>query len=330
MIISEIIYESWEGLAVAMRNTPTGRIAALGNEFNNIQSTMGDNLMPGIMRFFDIIEQRMPFIGNLLDKGTQGLSKLFKLILPGLEREIDRTMDDIDCLGKRINKPVNFIDPSGLIAKSVQQGQQRNPATGRNRNVYSLYVEPRRLTIIQTAAGVLPGFGLLNWGGQRLAGFRSISMDWTVATGSIMEVASTVIGGKIGVGITAASVGISAAASRPEWQMREAIFNQFDRRIWESFSRDTVDSKFRYSMHWMDGLMSAGLIEVSRAVDHFGSRAFRFDDRIWRFDPLTGSNRYFNQNDWYFFALCDTVHGTIGSAESNILTLWGSASTRMR
>ena len=196
--------------------------------------------------------------------------------------------------------------------------------------MYSLFVEPRLLTNIQTVAGAIPGTGVASWGVLRLVGYRNISMDWTVATGSIMDVASTAIGGKIGVGITVASVSVSAVASRPEWEMREAVFNQFHFRIWESFSRDTVDSKFRYSMHWMDTLMSEGLVEVRRAREHFGSRAFAESDHIWRYDPLTGRYKTFTWNDWYFFPLTCAAHGAISSAENNILINWGTASLRMR
>ena len=159
-----------------------------------------------------------------------------------------------------MHNPVYFIDPSGLSAMSVRHEEQRNPDTGRNLNVYTLHVQPHWLTNTQTVAGGIPGFGLVNWGGQRLAGYRNISMYWTVASGSVMDVLSTVIGGKVGWGINA-----------------------------------------------------------------FGN-----SDSIRRYDPLAGRYITFNRNDWYFFALDEAAHGTIGRAENNILICWGSASPRLK
>jgi RHS repeat-associated protein len=215
-----------------------------------------------------------------------------------------------------MNNPVMFTDPTGLKAYSVKASGSRN------KGKFTLFVEPRWLTNFQTGANFIPGVGLGTWGGLRLAGYRGISMDWTVGVGAVADVASQLVGGKIGAGITLLSGGISYAASRPEWQMREAVFNQFNRNIWVSSTRDTVDAKFKYAMNWMDGLLGTGNIEVRRAVDYFGSRAFRDNDRILRFDPLTGADRYFNQNDWYFFAINEEAHGAIGRAQDNMKARW--------
>jgi len=209
-------------------------------------------------------------------------------------------------------RPVNYTDPTGLSAYS----------TKRYNGTFTLYVEPRWLSNTQTVAGLLPGFGVLNWGGQRLAGFRNVSMDWTVPVGSVLDVASQLVGGVYGRGISLLSVGVSYASSRPEWQMKEAVYNQFNHRIWISDTRNIVDAKFNYAMNWMDGLLATGNVEVKKAVDYFGSRAFRNTDRIWREDPLTGNNRYFYKDDWYFFATNDDAHGAISRAQDNMNARW--------
>jgi len=226
-----------------------------------------------------------------------------------------------------MNNPVMWTDPSGMSAMSFRIGQRYDSRTGQNRNMYTLLVESRRTTNYQTVAGVFPGFSLLNWGAQRLFGFRNISMDWTVASGTMADVAgaiANVAGAKpiVGWAITAIDTSITYFNTRPEWQMREAVFNQFDSRIWRSFSRDTVDAKFRYAMWWMDSAMSTGQVDVMRARDHFGDNAFIDNDRIWRHDPLTGRDRRFEQGNWYFFALDEDVSELIRIAENNMRMHW--------
>ena len=148
--------------------------------------------------------------------------------------------------------------------------------------------------------------------------------------GTAMDILSYMTIGPVSWAISGVNLLVTYSASRPEWQMREAVYNQFNRQIWDSFSRDVVGFKFNYAMNWIDGAMRIGSVGVGRAIDHFGSDAFGTSDRIWRYDPLTGSNRFFNRNNWYFFALDEHAHGTISRAENNILIYWGTASPRMR
>ena len=102
------------------------------------------------------------------------------------------------------------------------------------------------------------------------------------------------------------------------YQIEEAVFNQFSREIWISDTRNIVDSKFSHAMNTMSLAMLEGKIEVRTAVSHFGSRAFMDRDRIWRLDPLTGKNRFYNKNDFYFFMLDDSMAGSLTTLQTDI------------
>lgn len=55
LVISDVINESWAGLANSMANTPQGKIIQLKNAFGDMREELGTRIYPAIMQLFDTI-----------------------------------------------------------------------------------------------------------------------------------------------------------------------------------------------------------------------------------------------------------------------------------
>lgn len=77
LVISDVINESWEGLAERMANTPIGRIQQLKNAFGDIREEFAAEIYPAVMNFFDAIQENSDNIKNLI----VGLSGPINIIL---------------------------------------------------------------------------------------------------------------------------------------------------------------------------------------------------------------------------------------------------------
>ena len=224
------------------------------------------------------------------------------------------------------NNPMKWVDRDGCQAYSVTDGVHGG---------YTLFVVPNVFDGIQIWAGAVPFFTLLNDLGQYLiGGFRRVETDWWGAAGTMADLAELSRTGSISL-----KPGISTAISAVElinwgfsskYQAREAIFNQFDRSVWRSPDRDTVDAKFNAAMLHMAYYMERGKVVIRRAGDVFDSSVF-WNCHIlgmvtWQYDPLLapewsrlgGYNggyinprRHFQHDRYYFFAACETAHGLI-------------------
>ena len=152
-----------------------------------------------------------------------------------------------------------------------------------------------------------------------MAGHRRIGVDYSAIAGTLTYVADLAIGRTI-FGYFSTGADIFATlydwVRRQSYQIEEAIYNQFDSSVWQSNSRRIVDRKFNNAFSWMTQHIASGELEVMRAVDHFGSRAFRDSNRIRALDPLTGRYRYYYRDYYYFFPLCVTMHGYLNSVEA--------------
>jgi len=203
------------------------------------------------------------------------------------------------------NNPVMYTDSTGLKAQSESRSDGK----------YTLYVSPQWLDLTQSAIGWVPaigwGFSIGNWAGQRLAGYRDIKYDAKnvlgLAAGGVELISSDMVKAASKWAGTALSVA-EAGTYLYDWfysksyQIEEAIYNQFDRSVWDSNSRNIVDQKFNYAMQSVTYMIATGKIEVRKAVDVFGINAFT-NGRAWQYDPLIGSNRYYQQDDYYFFMI---------------------------
>jgi len=247
-----------------------------------------------------------------------------------------------------MGNPVFFVDPSGLTAYSVRRTSRRDHNTDTVRNVYTLYVQLRSdSAVLDVLGGLLPGFSLLSWAGLRMAGNHSISTDVSVAAGTAMDIAAKVVGGLAGFAASVTSGLGSALGSgssitsiaraeltgtpwAPDWQIREAISNQFYFRIWQSFSRDIVAEKFTFAFISMTSLVASGSVEVRRAIDVFGPSAFGGGDRTYRltWDAVAGRYINFRRDHFYFFPVTTSGHGAIGDIENIINSVWGEVRWR--
>jgi len=209
-----------------------------------------------------------------------------------------------------MNNPIRYADPSGLTAVSQKSyGGQ-----------FTLFVTPQDLDAIQTAVGLVPFFTPLNSLGQRfLLGHRKIDIDYWTISGTIANIAD-LISKKSIFGFV--STGFEGITTIYDWlgpqtyKIDEAIFNHYNKNVWISSSRNIVDTKFTNAFSWMAHHMAEGNLEIKKAIDVFGSDAFNKNGLTLKFDPLTGTDKIFRDNDYYFFALNDSMHGYFNIIEN--------------
>jgi len=66
LVISDVINESWEGLAARMANTPHGQITQMKNTFGDMREELAARIYPAVMQFFQTINQNMPGLQSLI------------------------------------------------------------------------------------------------------------------------------------------------------------------------------------------------------------------------------------------------------------------------
>ncbi|MBY0122150.1 hypothetical protein [Bacillus sp. S/N-304-OC-R1] len=65
-VITDIIAQSWDGLAQSIANTPQGQIVQMENNFDGIKQKIGNDLYPAVVQFFSTINSNMPTIEALM------------------------------------------------------------------------------------------------------------------------------------------------------------------------------------------------------------------------------------------------------------------------
>ncbi len=78
-VLSQIIGESWKGLAENMANTPEKKIAQMSNKFGDMQEVLGNMLIPAIANFFAVFAGNEATVQRTLD--IIGSSSLFIIYL---------------------------------------------------------------------------------------------------------------------------------------------------------------------------------------------------------------------------------------------------------
>ncbi|MFO1444077.1 hypothetical protein KDN24_12865 [Bacillus sp. Bva_UNVM-123] len=79
-VISDIIGQSWDGMAEAMANTPQGQIAQLKNNFEEIKQNVGNALYPAVLQFLNILNSNMPQVEVLMLNFAHAVSIVIELI----------------------------------------------------------------------------------------------------------------------------------------------------------------------------------------------------------------------------------------------------------
>lgn len=82
-VITDIIAQSWDGLAEAMANTPQGQIVQMQNNFDGIKQKVGNELYPAVVEFFNIINSNMPTIEALM-MGFAHAAEVVMVVLGGI------------------------------------------------------------------------------------------------------------------------------------------------------------------------------------------------------------------------------------------------------
>lgn len=103
-VIESIIQENWEGMALAMSNTPTGQLTRMKNSFGDISEMIGDKLSPGVTSLFRMLNNKMPTISKLLEGGAEAAGAWLEEFMPTLEDWIDSAIEWVDNFGKRVSE----------------------------------------------------------------------------------------------------------------------------------------------------------------------------------------------------------------------------------
>lgn len=85
LILSQVINESWEGLAQDMANLPSGQIAQFQNAWGDFREEIGERLQPAVGNLFATLNEHMPQIHELIGKGTD----LIIGVIDGISNLID-------------------------------------------------------------------------------------------------------------------------------------------------------------------------------------------------------------------------------------------------
>lgn len=88
LVIDAVINQSWAGLAEQMAQTPQGMMESLANEFSGIQESIGAQMMPAVMGFFQMIQDNMPFIEQVMQGIASGFNYVLPIITGGLNNVI--------------------------------------------------------------------------------------------------------------------------------------------------------------------------------------------------------------------------------------------------
>jgi len=79
-VLTDVIGQSWDGLAEALANTPQGVVQSVHNELGAIKADMGQGIYPAVLELFSGIRENMPMIQELAQLAVGALNKLIGFI----------------------------------------------------------------------------------------------------------------------------------------------------------------------------------------------------------------------------------------------------------
>lgn len=80
LVISDVINESWDGLAQKMANTPAGRIIQLKNTLGDMREELASRIYPAVMQLFDSIGSWTGKAGNFVASFAKRLNVVIRVI----------------------------------------------------------------------------------------------------------------------------------------------------------------------------------------------------------------------------------------------------------
>ena len=102
-VLTEVISQSWAGLAKQFAKTPLGKIVQVKNEWSSISKIIGDKLYPSVGRLFEMLQTKLPAIEKILTGGAEGLGSLFDKVIPFFGRGIDWAINRVEKLSQQIS-----------------------------------------------------------------------------------------------------------------------------------------------------------------------------------------------------------------------------------
>ena len=81
LVISDVINESWDGLAERMSNTPAGKIIQLKNAFGDMREDLASRIYPTVMQLFDAISANTGRAANFITGLAKPINLIIKLIV---------------------------------------------------------------------------------------------------------------------------------------------------------------------------------------------------------------------------------------------------------
>ncbi|MGE7114819.1 phage tail tape measure protein [Lysinibacillus sp. NPDC047702] len=79
-VISDIIAQSWNGLAQALANTPQGQLAQMANNFDGIKQKLGNEVYPAVVKLFRTINSNMPIIEAFMTGFARGANVVMEAL----------------------------------------------------------------------------------------------------------------------------------------------------------------------------------------------------------------------------------------------------------
>ena len=162
-----------------------------------------------------------------------------------------------------------------------------------------------------------PCLPLIRRGISRIGGQRYIGMDWSDIGTLVLNAATIAAPLWVSAAVSGAwsAIGIGNTLRNQSVQINDGIWNQFNRDIWISGSRDQVDRRFRYAVEQIGIGLTLGIIELRTGGNEFSIRDTSF---VRVHDPLTGRYQWFRGDRHYFFATSEAGHGFISDLEERI------------
>lgn len=105
--IEEIIKENWDGMALAMSNTPTGWLSRLKNAWDDVSKTVGNKLTPGVTSFLSMLTSKMPSVASFIEDVADKAGSWIENIVPSLETWIDSAITWVTNLKDKITEVFN-------------------------------------------------------------------------------------------------------------------------------------------------------------------------------------------------------------------------------
>ncbi|MCD8308887.1 MAG: hypothetical protein LUD19_03450, partial [Clostridia bacterium] len=106
-VISDIIEESWSGLATEMANLPSAKITQFKNAWGDVKEVIGNKLYPAVGDFFAMLSDKLPEVQELLESGAEWLGDAFEDLIPSISDGIDTAISWVKKLAGTVKTMVN-------------------------------------------------------------------------------------------------------------------------------------------------------------------------------------------------------------------------------